>query len=304
MFIEQDTTQILLEHKLIEEGLIRFAFRRPAQNVSITTTPVLPDTFAWVEVPSKDYDTICWYFTPNVLDSLRVYINYDTLINDSTRYNLKFKEIPQRGRPTKKILQVSNNLQNGLLMPGEDLVLKFSEPVTSIVMHDTSIFRSDTTEQINMMQFEKIDSVGMEYRLTEILLDDMRHSLVVADSVFWGIRNRTNEKLSLEFRRAKENDLGNIILTVVPPDGVHTIVEVLDAKGHIIERQFIDEEKKIRFEHLIPGKYKVRAILDTDGNGRWSTGNFHKRFLPERILDYKEELEVRAGWDFELDWTL
>ena len=60
------------------------------------------------------------------------------------------------------------------------------------------------------------------------------------------------------------------------------------------------------FEHLMPAKYKLRAIFDADGNGKWSTGNYHHRTLPETVIDYKDPLEIKAGWDIDLDeaWDL
>ena len=60
------------------------------------------------------------------------------------------------------------------------------------------------------------------------------------------------------------------------------------------------------FDYLMPAKYKIQAILDADGNGKWSTGNYHHHVLPETILEYKDPLEIKAGWDIDLEeaWEL
>ena len=60
------------------------------------------------------------------------------------------------------------------------------------------------------------------------------------------------------------------------------------------------------FEYLAPAKYKLNAILDADGNGKWSTGKYHRRILSETIVEYKDELDLKAGWDIDLDeiWDL
>ena len=114
MFTEVDSTQVLLEKKLIEEGLLRFVFRHPAKEAVVMTPETLPDSFNLVTIHSLEYDTIKWYFTPNVKDSLWVQVQYDTVINDSSRYSLKFKEPGgNRRRKTEiKKLNVSNNLLN------------------------------------------------------------------------------------------------------------------------------------------------------------------------------------------------
>jgi hypothetical protein len=74
MFTEVDSTQVLLEKKLVEEGLLRFVFRHPAKEALVMTPEMLPDTFDLVTMHSPEYDTILWYFTPNVKDSLCVQV--------------------------------------------------------------------------------------------------------------------------------------------------------------------------------------------------------------------------------------
>ena len=60
MFTEVDSTQVLLEKKLIEEGLLRFVFRHPAQDAAIMTPEMLPDSFNLVTRHSIAYDTV-WF---------------------------------------------------------------------------------------------------------------------------------------------------------------------------------------------------------------------------------------------------
>jgi hypothetical protein len=48
------------------------------------------------------------------------------------------------------------------------------------------------------------------------------------------------------------------------------------------------------------------VVLDADGNGKWSTGNYHRHTLPETIIDYINVLDLKAGWDIDLSdpWEL
>jgi hypothetical protein len=66
------------------------------------------------------------------------------------------------------------------------------------------------------------------------------------------------------------------------------------------------QQQEVMFDYLMPAKYKLRAILDADGNGKWSTGNYHHRRQPETVVEYKDVLEIRAGWDVDLSepWEL
>ena len=310
MFTEVDSTQVLLEKKLIEEGLLRFVFRHPAKEALVMTPEMLPDTFNLVTLQSAESDTIWWYFTPNVKDSLWVQVKYDTLINDSSRYSLKFKEPGgnRRRKTEAKKLSVSNNLLGrGGLISGEDLILKFSEPIINYQMRDSAIFKRDTLVCYNQLAFEPIDEEGMKYRLATPFSADSSYSFEIPDSVFWGIRGRTNDVIKVDFHVLKDDEYGNIYITVVPPEGMkQVVIQLTNEGGKVLKEETITQKQEVMFEYLMPAKYKLRALLDADGNGKWSTGNYHRRTLPETIIDYKDALEIKAGWDIDLDeaWNL
>ena len=307
MFTEVDSTQVLLEKKLIEEGLLRFVFRHPAQEAAIMTPEMLPDSFNLVTRHSVAYDTVWWYFTPNVKDSLWVQVKYDTLINDSTRYSLKFKDKKIRNKKPET-LKVRNNLKgrDGLI-PGEDLILTFSEPIVRYAMRDSSVFQCDTLIYYDTLAFEQADEQGLKYRLTNPISADYRYGFEVPDSVFFGIRGRTNERIKADFHVLNDDEYGNIYITVVPPKGMkQVIVQLTDESGNVLKEQLVSQKEEVMFDFLMPAKYKLRAILDADGNGKWSTGNYHRHTLPETVIEYKDALDLKAGWDIDLadPWEL
>ena len=310
MFTEVDSTQVLLEKKLVEEGMLRFVFRHPAKEAVIMTPEMLPDTFNLVAMHSADYDTVWWYFTPNVKDSLWVQVKYDTVINDSSRYSLKFKESGgnrRRKREVEKLKVTDNLLGRGGLIAGEDLILKFSEPIVDYQMRDSAVFKRDTTICYNQLAFEPADEDGLKYRLTTPFAADSSYSFEIPDSVFWGIRGRTNDPIRVDFHVLKDDEYGNIYITVVPPEGMkQVVVQLTNENGKVLKEETITTRQEVMFEHLMPAKYKLRAILDADGNGKWSTGNYHRHTLPETVIEYKDTLEIKAGWDIDLDeaWNL
>ena len=307
MFTETDSTQVLLEKKLIEEGLLRFVFRHPAKEVVVMTPEMLPDTFDLVTTHSAEYDTVWWYFTPNVKDSLWVQVKYDTVINDSSRYSLKFKDKNTRNKKPEQLKVTNNTLVKGGLRPGEDLILKFSEPILRYEMRDSAILKRDSVITYNELRFEQADDYGMQYRLASALKEGVNYSIEIPDSVFFGIRGRTHGTIKADFHVLTDDEYGNIYITVVPPEGIkQVVVQLTDENGKILKEQAITRKEEVMFEYLPPAKYKLRALLDTDGNGKWSTGNYHRHSLPETILDYKDPLDLKAGWDIDLEevWDL
>ena len=307
MFTEVDSTQMLLEKKLIEEGLLRFIFRHPAKEAVIMTPEMLPDSFNLVTQHSADFDTVWWYFTPNVKDSLWVQVKYDTVINDSSRYSLKFKDKKARNKRVETLKVSNNTMGQGSLKPDEGLILKFSEPVVRYEMRDSTVFKCDTMAYYDTLAFEPVDENGLKYRLTTPFSPDSTYSIEIPDSVFWGIRGHTNAAIKASFHTIKDDEYGNIYITVVPPKGMkQVVVQLTNEGGKVLREQAITQPEEVMFDYLMPAKYKLRALLDADGNGKWSTGNYHHHTQPETILDYKDVLEIRAGWDIDLSepWEL
>ena len=311
MFTETDSTQMLLEKKLVEEGLLRFVFRHPAKDAVVMTPEHLPDSFNLVTMHSAEHDTIWWYFTPNVKDSLWVQVKYDTLINDSSRYSLKFKETSgnrRRSREPEK-LKVGNNLvSGGGLIEGHELTFTFSEPVLRCVLPDSIPLKCDTTLVYNTIAFEQADDYGLKYSLKTPVEKGVKYSFELPDSVFFGIRHRTNGPIKVDFHVLTDDEYGNIYITVSPPEGMRqVVVQLTDESGKkVLKQEVVTRKEEVVFEHLAPAKYKLRALLDADGNGKWSTGNYHRRTQPETVIEYKDPLELRAGWDIDLEevWEL
>ena len=307
MFTEMDSTQMLLEKKLVEEGLLRFVFRHPAKDAVIMTPELLPDTFNLVTMHSAEYDTVLWYFTPNVKDSLWVQVKYDTVINDSSRYSLKFKDKNARIKKPEKLKVTNNTIIRGGLKPDEDFILSFSEPVVRYQPNDSSLFKRDTLVSYGNLVFEPADDYGMKYRLIHPIATDTNYHIEIPDSVFFGIRGRTHEAIKADFHVLNDDEFGNIYITVAPPAGMkQVIVQLTDDKDKVLKQEIITQRQEVMFEYLAPSKYKLRAILDADGNGKWSTGNYHRHSLPETIIEYKDPLDLKAGWDIDLDevWEL
>jgi hypothetical protein len=305
-FVQEDSVQKLFKKELVEEGLLRFVFRYPAQNVEIKALEELPDTFNIMPVYSARKDTVLWYFTPTK-DSLWISINDGVNISDTTHYSLKPREsMSKRKRhqeETKvKRLTVKNNLKGNKLKPEQALTITFNEPIVRVNQLDSTFFIENKDTIYKNLKFEKIDEYGFKYQIINDIKPENKYHIIIPDSVFVGIRNITNDSISLNFGVNEESAYGNIFITVNVPEYVpQVIVELLTEQGKLIEKHILTKSSELAFEYLDPGKYKLKATLDQDANGEWSPGNFIKRLQPEKIVFYNGTLEVRANWDIDLD---
>jgi len=109
-----------------------------------------------------------------------------------------------------------------------------------------------------------------------------------ADTLRWGVNVR------------KESDYGSIRLVwdsaFVPSDAALWLL--VNGSGLPVLDKSIDTEGK--FGRLLPGKYGVVQVEDRDGNGRWTGLDPLLGQGPEEVIRWAEGVDVRAGWDVEL----
>lgn len=304
-FIQEDSIQKIFKKELVEDGLLRFVFRYPADNVNLSICEELPDSFNIMKVFSTRKDTVSFYFTP-VKDSLWINMSYDT-INDTTHYSLKPRASVKPNRrkakdeETVKRLEVLNNAKGGKLRPEQPLILSFKEPIVDVVMRDTMWFIDGKDTIFNDLRFTKYDEYGFKYKVEKKFKPEGKYKIIIPDSVFFGVRGLTNDTTKLDITVPELSQYGNIYITVEVPENVPQAVVQLLSGDKILQSRVIKATQEIEFEYLDAGKYKLKAILDTDSNGMWSPGNFMKKIQPEKVVFYKTELEVKANWDIDLD---
>ncbi|NJN28206.1 MAG: hypothetical protein HC819_20665 [Cyclobacteriaceae bacterium] len=76
-------------------------------------------------------------------------------------------------------------------------------------------------------------------------------------------------------------------------------VQLLTENLDIVDE--ISNNNKNVFKHIPPGKYKIRVLIDSNGDGEWSPGNMLERIEPEPVYIYPDPLVIRADWQTSLD---
>ena len=66
--------------------------------------------------------------------------------------------------------------------------------------------------------------------------------------------------------------------------------------------QYTTDAPAVDFTNLAPNQYALRIVFDTNGNGKYDTGNFLLGIQPERV-SYSEPIDpVRSNFDFVIDF--
>ena len=110
-------------------------------------------------------------------------------------------------------------------------------------------------------------------------------------------RPLARSSLSFKLKTKTFDDYGNLFLKIIGKNSAK-IIQLVNSDNKIKYEKITDFENELSFENIEAGKYYVRIIFDKNNNGKYDTGNFLNRIMPERVTYFPEIIDIRAGWDF------
>ncbi len=267
------------------------------------------------EEKNIDYDTL---FYPVLQDEYLNFYNRNTNTEDSVSASMSFADSIGNTIDTTLTIQfgkvrklrqspftIREDPTSGTpILPNKELELKlfFNKPIVTM-QYDSIIvgFKGDSTGSRTSAADWKFNKNRTEIsfiKTIELTTDKQKSfQLQIRENAFVSVENDTlKESKNLEYSRGDETSYG-IISGQVLGKYDNFIIQVIDEKGKI--EKTIQNQRKYRFENLLPGKKTIRVLVDANGNGKWENGDFEKRILPESVVNLKRELELKANWELE-----
>ena len=313
LFEERSGKVRYMGEKAIKPGFFQLYYSQPLTSFKIESS-IRSNTDFYYFNPTKD--TINYWYSSywekraklflvandSLFDTSRVELQNITI--DSILKNKKYQLTPdyqtnaiRQSTPVKDFINTQE-----LFKP---LKISFNYPIIGINaakglhLFDDSVkkevavkFSIDTpSRQVITFDFPKTESTN--------------YSLDVPDSAIQSVLGTWNTAFKYKFKTTTKDNYGNlnVILKSQYPDKSY-VVKVVDASTEalISEIRISNQaEKKILIENVPAGTYKVIAIDDVNGNGKWDTGNFKTKTQPERIITFKDTYTLKGGWDLDIE---
>lgn len=269
--------------KEIRKGQLIFGYQGKPSNIKIENLSAVPDNFQTIIFPEKDKDTLNLWHSPIEKDSLIFKISNNNII-DTITVALRKKQLDS--------LTVTK-ITGGVLNIKDTLFFSTNNPIIKI---DTSKINFVHTDSIYITYkafiSKKESSVGFLFEKkfkTSYKLNLYPDALV-------DIFETSNDTVISQFRTRSIEDYGEISLAIQNPEKVPVIIQLTDINDITVAQETSSENKTISFNYLIPKKYKIRIIYDTNNNGKWDTGNYLEKKQPEPVQYFPEVQEIRPNW--------
>jgi len=195
--------------------------------------------------------------------------------------------------------------KSGTIDVGDSIILKFDAPIASIDPGGMKLeVKRDTLwVPIGGTLTPRLADEGnpMRYWIPFTTLPDSIYRLTIDSAAVTSVYGLHNEPLKKELKVRGLHEYANIYLNVNVRD--NAFIELLSS-GEKVERTAPVKGGTAQFINITPGNYFLRLTIDTNGNGKWDTGNYKNHLQPEEVYYYPKRLRLRANWDLEEVWNI
>jgi hypothetical protein len=117
---------------------------------------------------------------------------------------------------------------------------------------------------------------------------------IFGKGTFISVEGDTSSRHINTYKVMSEENFG-IIKGVIKTEKKSFFVQLLDEKFKVIAE--IKSTSPYSFNHISPGKYIVRVLVDNNNNGKWDPGDYYKKEMPEDVYFYPDILTLRPNWE-------
>lgn len=299
----------------------------PSDRVIIDPQTIGRDTVAlWFDVPSADLpDTIKGEITYYKHDSIR------QLVKTTEPLKLAWKYVESKEEERERIKQEKDKeraekagetytppkkpnpfkvkmAMSGDVNPENHLSLEFDYPL--IKLDSTVVKLAEVDEKGNetpvKVCFERDTANLLLWKLKAKWKELSKYNLMIPAGAIEDVARQQNDTIKATYVGLDHEKFAVVLVDVKgKPDSTKYIVQLTNAQGKMLQERRDVTGGKVQFNYVAPGDIKIRIIEDSNGNGKWDSGNVVERRQPERSELYandkgEDTFVTKANWEMEL----
>lgn len=310
MFKEQPAKLECIEVINSAAGVLVFIFNKPIRTFALDAN-IYSNQDKAVICPTLD--TVRYYYTKIDAQNAEIIIRADELI-DTIRKELSYIKENEKSKFPLRLVSQTTISSGKAAAPSSVAPQHYQKPYVfscnrAIQQMDTSLisFFEDSVEIPISMGLFTINKKNPTQLVCSYQFKQKGNYIIrCKNAALTDISNLPSEEFTRTFSTNSSADLGSIIMNNKITSDKKYIIQLKDASDNILYTSPINASStsKIVIPALASGMYKVFVIEDANGNKRWDSGNYFKRVQAEKIIAVNTKIDLKPGWDFELDIKL
>lgn len=254
------------------------------------------------------------------MDTLRFeakYLRTDTLkqlsmYTDTLQFVFRDRTVQsKKKKKEKEVEEVKVELLQAKPLFGRDFEItgtasyEFNEPIVKL---DPKAFH--VTEKVDTIWKEipfelEGDSVSARKLTVAAKWQPGKEYKINIDSAqIFSLYGKWNDKSEQPFKVKQAEEYSGLFFTIQNlPDSTKAFVELLNDQDKPVRKEPVINNNA-EFFNVKPGTYYARLIVDFNGDGIWTTGNYAMKRQPEPVYYYSKSINLRPNWDVEQDWNI
>lgn len=274
------------------ETRIIFPYEGNYENMRIKVLDQTPENYKTRIIKDKKTDTLYYWYQPKFEIDTTFFIVSNEKYIDTFKHRFRTLEADS--------LRITA-LTKGTINFDQDFTIEGNIPLTKI---DTSKITLMDKDSLSVPYKVKYDSIFNKYEFPIDKQEGQKYTFTMLPGTFTDFYENTNkDTLNYAVNTKMKSEYGNIRVNLRNAK-LPLIVQLVDDKGEVMYERYAKEYPVVDFRNLAPKQYSLRAIFDTNKNGKYDTGNFLLGIQPERV-SYSPPIEaIRSSFDFVIDFTL
>ena len=278
--------------KLESSNRISFGYEGKTDNYQITLLTPMEDDFQYQVLKQPGRDTLNFWFKPKVTKDSLVFVTKNKLQIDTT--TVRFRELYS---DSLRLTAINDRL----ISLGDTLKLKANTPLVAINSEKISVVTKDS------LAIDFVAQINTKENAAQIVFDkqeEQLYSITLRNGALTDYLSNTNDSIVYRQQVKPIADFASLNLTLDNADEFPLLIELIDEKFKVVKQTYLETNAPVFFEHISPGKYFIRLIVDQNKNKIWDPGNFLDKLAPEKVVYYPSIIELRANWSWSETFTL
>ena len=278
--------------KLESSNRISFGYEGKTDNYQITLLTQMQEDFQYRIIKQPGRDTLNFWFKPKVTKDSLVFVTKNKLQIDTT--TVRFRELYS---DSLRLTAINDRL----ISLGDTLKLKANTPLVAISSEKISVVTKDS------LAIDFVAQINTKENAAQIVFDkqeEQLYSITLRNGALTDYLSNTNDSIVYRQQVKPIADFASLNLTLDNADEFPLLIELIDEKFKVVKQTYLEANAPVFFEHINPGKYFIRLIVDQNKNKVWDPGNFLDKLAPERVVYYPSIIELRANWSWSETFTL
>ena len=294
LFEEESGSQFLSKAENKVYGKVELTFNLPTKNLTVTPLNQFFKAPWYVEERNEQGDSLTlWLTTTEGVESLELLLKDGGEIIDTA-------DIKIMDRKTFKdtSFRLKTNITGNFDL-NKNIIMDIDRPFKSYI--DDSIKLYEDSTLVTTAYFS--DIAMRKFELAYDFKENTNYRLFIPPGTFEDLLGLKNDTLKVSFKTKKLSDYGNITLNINPYFSDNYILQLYKNK-QLVREDFLKGTNKINYQYLLPGSYELKLIIDSNGDKKWTTGNYLNHLQPEKVIYYEKDITIRSNWDNEINWVI